>query len=43
MHSDWTRERMWHYVIPVLASIPCYGVWTYVSTHGTAVTDPESV
>ncbi|RFU29271.1 hypothetical protein B7463_g7058, partial [Scytalidium lignicola] len=33
LHSDWTRERMWHFIIPVLASIPCYAVWTYVSVH----------
>ncbi|RFU26180.1 hypothetical protein B7463_g10159, partial [Scytalidium lignicola] len=30
-HSDWTRERMWHYLIPISMAIPCYGVWTYVS------------
>lgn len=29
MHSDWTKERMWHSIIPVSASIPCYAVWTY--------------
>ncbi|KAL2864409.1 major facilitator superfamily domain-containing protein [Aspergillus lucknowensis] len=33
LHSDWTRERMWHFNIPVLASIPCYAVWTYTSSH----------
>ncbi|KAK2808414.1 hypothetical protein FQN50_004799 [Emmonsiellopsis sp. PD_5] len=33
LHSDWTRERMWHYVILVALAVPCYGVWTYVSTH----------
>lgn len=31
LHSDWTRERMWHYLVPVAGSIPCYAVWTYVS------------
>lgn len=31
VHSDWTRERMWHYLIPVLAAVPCYAVWTFVS------------
>ena len=30
-HSDWTRERMWHYVIPAAISIPGFAVWTYVS------------
>ena len=33
LHSDWTRERMWHYILPVIATIPGYGVWTYVSIH----------
>lgn len=33
LHSDWTRERMWHYLLPVIASVPCYAVWTYTSTH----------
>lgn len=33
LHSDWTRERMWHFIIPVAASIPCYAVWTYVGSH----------
>lgn len=33
LHSDWTRERMWHFVVPVIASIPCYAVWTYYSSH----------
>lgn len=32
-HSDWTRERMWHYVIPALISIPGFAVWTHVSLH----------
>lgn len=32
-HSDWTRERMWHFVLLVLCVVPCYGVWTYVSAH----------
>ncbi|KAH7327535.1 major facilitator superfamily domain-containing protein [Rhexocercosporidium sp. MPI-PUGE-AT-0058] len=27
-HSDWTRERMWHYLIPALMSIPGFAVWT---------------
>lgn len=30
-HSDWTRERMWHYLIPAMISIPGFAVWTYVS------------
>lgn len=33
LHSDWTRERMWHFIIPVLGSIPCYAIWTYTSLH----------
>lgn len=47
LHSDWTRERMWHFVIPVAASIPCYAVWasfgnsasssiSYISLYGMA-------
>jgi hypothetical protein len=32
LHSDWTRERMWHFIVPVAASIPCYAVWTYVGS-----------
>lgn len=24
---------MWHFIIPVAASIPCYAVWTYVGLH----------
>ncbi|KAL3441754.1 major facilitator superfamily domain-containing protein [Aspergillus insuetus] len=35
LHSDWTRERMHHFTLPVLASIPCYAVWTYTSSHTT--------
>ena len=33
LHSDWTRERMWHFIVPVAASIPCYAVWTYAGSH----------
>ncbi|KAJ5612555.1 hypothetical protein N7510_005749 [Penicillium lagena] len=33
LHSDWTRERMWHFIVPVMASIPCYAVWTHYSSH----------
>ncbi|PGG96864.1 hypothetical protein AJ79_09426 [Helicocarpus griseus UAMH5409] len=33
LHSDWTRERIWHYILLVIMAVPCYGVWTYVSTH----------
>lgn len=29
-HSDWTRERIWHYVFPALCAVPCYAVWLYV-------------
>ncbi|KAK8094912.1 hypothetical protein PG997_001597 [Apiospora hydei] len=31
LHSDWTRERMWHYVLPLIGTIPCYAIWTWVS------------
>ena len=24
---------MWHYVLLVACAIPCYGVWTYISSH----------
>jgi hypothetical protein len=41
-HSDWTRERMWHYLIPALLSIPGFAVWTHVALHpevrGTGIT-----
>ncbi|KAK8133515.1 hypothetical protein PG984_005527 [Apiospora sp. TS-2023a] len=33
LHSDWTRERMWHYVLPAILAIPCYAVWTWASAH----------
>lgn len=33
LHSDWTRERMWHYIFLVVCSIPGYAVWTYASAH----------
>lgn len=33
LHSDWTRERMWHFIVPVAASVPCYAVWTYAGSH----------
>ncbi|KAK3628525.1 hypothetical protein LTR56_018570 [Elasticomyces elasticus] len=32
-HSDHTRERMWHYLLPVFGAIPCFAVWTYVAAH----------
>ena len=32
-HSDWTRERMWHYCLAALRAVPCYAVWTYVGAH----------
>lgn len=32
-HSDYTRERMWHYILPVLGAIPCFAIWTYVAAH----------
>lgn len=24
---------MWHYLFPISCAIPCYAVWTYVSSH----------
>lgn len=30
-HSDFTRERMWHYLIPLLLALPCFAVWTHVA------------
>ena len=30
-HSDWTRERMWHFVLPILFALPCYATWTHAS------------
>ena len=33
LHSDWTRERMWHFVLPALGAIPCYAVWTWASAY----------
>jgi sugar phosphate permease len=32
-HSDHTRERMWHYLIPIMLAIPCFGVWTHVASN----------
>ncbi|KIW23934.1 uncharacterized protein PV07_09681 [Cladophialophora immunda] len=32
-HSDWTRERLWHYIIPLLGCIPAYSIWTWSSGH----------
>lgn len=32
-HSDMTRDRMWHYLIPVIIAIPCFAVWTYVAAN----------
>ncbi|KAL9088345.1 MAG: hypothetical protein Q9165_006270 [Trypethelium subeluteriae] len=32
-HSDWTHERMWHYIMPGLIALPRYVVWTYASSH----------
>ncbi|KIW94367.1 uncharacterized protein Z519_04343 [Cladophialophora bantiana CBS 173.52] len=31
-HSDWTRERIWHYIIPAAMAIPCFAIWTHVAT-----------
>ncbi|KAI9677803.1 MAG: hypothetical protein M1822_008115 [Bathelium mastoideum] len=33
LHSDWTHERMWHYILPVVIAMPRYAVWTYASSH----------
>lgn len=33
IHSDWTRERMWHFNLPLLASLPGQLVWVYASTN----------
>ncbi|KAK4938214.1 hypothetical protein LTR10_021287 [Elasticomyces elasticus] len=32
-HSDWTRDRIWHYIIPAFFAIPCFAAWTYVGVH----------
>jgi len=24
---------MWHYLLPVIAALPCFALWTYVSSH----------
>ena len=32
-HSDLTRERMWHYLLPIIAAIPCFAVYTYVASN----------
>ncbi|ETN40918.1 uncharacterized protein HMPREF1541_05198 [Cyphellophora europaea CBS 101466] len=31
LHSDATRDRMWHYLFPIIIAIPCFAVWTHVS------------
>ena len=28
---------MWHYLLPAAAAIPCFGVWTYCSSHESLV------
>jgi hypothetical protein len=33
LHSDMTRDRMWHFLIPVMIALPCFAVWTYVSSN----------
>lgn len=35
-HSDWTRDRMWHYLVPMVACIAPYCVWLYTSLHPDA-------
>jgi hypothetical protein len=32
-HSDWTRDRMWHFIFCMVCCIPCYAVWMHTSTH----------
>ncbi|KAK4552275.1 hypothetical protein LTR86_010445 [Recurvomyces mirabilis] len=32
-HSDWTRDRMWHFVFCMSCAIPCYAVWLHTSIH----------
>ena len=32
-HSDWTRERMWHYLLPIFLAIPCFAIWTHVASN----------
>ncbi|KFY99852.1 hypothetical protein V500_01249 [Pseudogymnoascus sp. VKM F-4518 (FW-2643)] len=36
MHSDWTRDRMWHFILPMVCCIPGYAVWLYVSLYPEA-------
>lgn len=32
-HSDWTRDRMWHYILCMVCCIPAYAVWLHTSVH----------
>jgi hypothetical protein len=32
-HSDWTRDRMWHYILCMVCCIPAYAVWLHTSIH----------
>lgn len=34
-HSDWTRERTWHFVLPLLLALPCYVCWAWIGAHQT--------
>ncbi|KAF7588653.1 hypothetical protein BBP40_005404 [Aspergillus hancockii] len=44
LHSDWTRERMWHYLLPLLACIPAFATWTWASSHpGQTTIQPVSL
>jgi hypothetical protein len=40
-HSDWTRDRMWHFIFCMTCCIPGYAVWMHTSLHphliGTAI------
>ncbi|KAJ5693515.1 hypothetical protein N7455_003581 [Penicillium solitum] len=36
LHSDWVRERLWHFLIPIILSVPCYAVWTFFAFHSEA-------
>ncbi|KAF2162503.1 hypothetical protein M409DRAFT_27127 [Zasmidium cellare ATCC 36951] len=32
-HSDHTGERTWHILLPFVAAIPCFAVWTHVAAN----------
>ncbi len=44
LHSDITSERMWHLLILVLLSFPCFAVYLWVgSHHGQQTVSPTSM